>query len=1071
MLWATVDAVAGPVTAEAARQQAIQFFAQRGRAMTSADGLHLARRHAPAAGNIQAGAAYYVFNADKGGFVIVAGDDRAPAILGYSDQGRFDDATLPENMQAWLQGYADQMEWLGNHPEAATRQGDATPVKQPIAPMLTTEWNQGAPYNAMCPVFDEQRCVTGCLATALAQVVAYHGKRTGLPKGLTADIPSYETTDNVYKFTVDGVPAASVTFDWANMIDSYSGEYTDTQSDAVAQLMLCCGVGNRENYRPTSTSGWLDRVPNELKSYFGYDEGTRWLARENNYTLHEWNELVYSELVANRPVLYGGQSSGGGHAFVIDGYDGNELFHVNWGWGGNSNGYFLLSILNPDDNSGIGASSTSDGYSFEQEIIVGAQPAGQEGALGVSEEIGLTWSDIALSGATGISLTFTNATGVSRSFDYGLAWVGADGSLTLIGDASTTEELADKSTFTPTLNVPTTHAAGMYKVVPVSRVLGTDAWIATKNPSIFYVEVVYPYAESAPTLTLHPVNSFACESVTFPGSKFKGELQPVEVTLTNTGDEFCGVLYLFASTTETKGKYRARTGITLQQGKTDTFTLEFTPDAVGTWNVWIATDAAASNLLGDPTTMTVTTADRPHVSNMMFASLELPDANPASWSTDVDGYTTVDVYDKVIDVKISVQNVSGAALENVTSIFYIKRYNEATDTWEQVDRKQQVTPWASLPANGVGKFTMTTFNQDLAAGNTYSLELYYKLGGEEEFVGDTRYRIRLKKGFPVWDRQGSRSFVDASGGGPVVIADNVLCADLYPFDFSVDVTPNANPNTLYLLGSTQDVPTSLTGKNVVKGYTATNISLTDDGVNGFFTPIDFTAEAITYTRTFDKGYTSEGKNWSTIVLPFAATGCTARVGAADIPVDWYHSSSETGKNFWLMAFAGEDGATVNYTQAAAMQANKPYLIAVPGPEFGDRWDMQDLPVTFSATDAAISASANAATTGSSRKFVGTMVTTPTLTDIFALNDDGNHFTQQTTAVAPFRAYFTTPAISTPYTSLDIRFLRAVSAIDGVEDNLHGTAAGDALYDLQGRRMADGELPRGVYIRNGKKMIR
>lgn len=1063
---ACIQMSGAPVTLEEARQKAQQFLNCQSHSAPSRN-MRLAKRQSLVQNTAQQESCFYVFNVgQQDGFVIVSGDDRTPDILGYATTGEFDEDNLPTNMQAWLQGYADQMEWLQTHPDAVVRR--STPVKEAIAPMLTTQWNQSEPYNNLCPVYNETTCVTGCLATAMAQVIAYHGKRTGKPNAILTDVPGYTTT-NSYKINVSGISIAEGTLAWNNMRNTYDNNATDEQKNAVAMLMAICGKSTQENYGPSSTSGWLSRVPDAMKTYFGYDKGTQWIGRESNYTLRQWNDLIYSELQANRPVLYGAQSSGSGHAFVVDGYDGDALFHINWGWGGSSNGYFLLSILNPQDNSGIGASSTTDGYSFGQEIVIGAQPAELEGGLIVSEDMQMQmqWSNLSVSG-TNISLTFTNNTGSTKTFDYGLAWVGNDGTLTLIGEPQTKTDFLNDNSFTTTLSVPETHPAGTYKVVPVSKLSNESTWFTTRNTDIFYIKVVYPDESSAPTITIHPAYQFADVEISFPGSKFAGEAQPVEVTLTNTGEEYYGLLYLFASTTGVKGSKLSRTGITLQHGQTVTGTLSFNPTTTGSYNVWVATDEAGSNVVIGPATVTITTSTRQHVDKIIYSSLELPDANPASWTTDGDGYTTVDVYSNTLQLKPGVQNISGTTLENVTVYFYLHHYDEGTSSWVQDGRIYLVTPWATLKNGQTKNFNFMSLGNDLVAGKTYRLSLYYKLGDGEELEADTRYRIHIAEGFPVWDLLGNKRYQAAEGGSPVTIDDDVLCADLWAFNYSGGVTPNSNPNTLYLLKADVDVPAGLSGHNVVKGTNATNITLTDDGTHGFFTPISFKADAISYTRTFDNGYTRDGKYWSTIILPFTAAASSVLYNASEIPIDWYHNSDETGKNFWVMAFTSEDGATVNYTQAKTLQANTPYLIAIPGPEFGNRWDMEGLPITFSATNVNISALNSGAVTGDSRKFAGTLLTTPSLTDIYVLNDNGNCFTQQTTAVAPFRAYFTTPTIATPYTSLEIGLQPTVSGIADLQLGHNTTMS--AVYDLQGRKVM-GSMNRGIYIINGKKHIK
>lgn len=339
----------------------------------------------------------YMFNvAEEGGFVIVANDDEATPILGFSDSGHIDEDNMPENMLAWLQGYADQIAWLQKQ---TTRIGQTTQSRAPrrtakanIAPLVSTQWNQGAPYNNLCPEYQEgRRAVTGCVATAMAQVMNYHR----WPTAQTEDIPGYTTGSYKIDLTA-GLPA--VTFDWANMANSYKGETTDAQKTAVATLMRYCGQSVRMNYGPSSGASSAEAAI-ALKNYFGYKETTQFVSR-SFYTYANWVDLIYHELSENRPVLYGGQSSGGGHEFVCDGYkyeNSTDYFHINWGWGGSSDNYFVLSALNPHDQ-GIGGSESDDGYNFGQDAIVGIQkPSGTGTVLDVASTVNLTINSITLS--------------------------------------------------------------------------------------------------------------------------------------------------------------------------------------------------------------------------------------------------------------------------------------------------------------------------------------------------------------------------------------------------------------------------------------------------------------------------------------------------------------------------------------------------------------------------------------------------------------------------------------------------------------------------------------------------
>ena len=275
---------------------------------------------------------YYVLNATDGSaFVIVAGDDCVGEVLGYGE-GSIDMDNLPCGMRWLLNDYRKQMEYLYATPTAqAQRQSNSETT---VMPLLSCLWSQSEPYYNQCPLYQGERSVTGCIATAMAQVMYYWKYPNQLPA-----LSGYVTRS--LKIDVSSLP--STTLDWDNMIDSYIGEYTSQQANAVAKLMRYCGQSSRMDYSPNGSGAYVYQQLQGM-STFGYGSYASRLERRN-YTSEEWEALVLEDLIAGRPVLYSGTDPmAGGHAFVVDGYyDG--LFHLNWGWAGTGNGYFRLNGL------------------------------------------------------------------------------------------------------------------------------------------------------------------------------------------------------------------------------------------------------------------------------------------------------------------------------------------------------------------------------------------------------------------------------------------------------------------------------------------------------------------------------------------------------------------------------------------------------------------------------------------------------------------------------------------------------------------------------------------------------
>ncbi len=295
----------------------------------------------------------YTFNYEKaGGFIVVAADDVATPILAFSDEGTFD--TSNESVKYWLECY-------GNEIEQARKAGVATyakvtrPEREAIAPLVTTKWDQGAPYNNDCPKVSGKRCYTGCTATAMAQVMKYHN----WPETGTGS-KSY-----VYKSLRMSVDFSQATYDWANMRDTYDSSSTDEENAAVALLMYHCGVGSSMQYSTEASGAYVNDAATALYTYFGYDRGIQYLSR-NYYGLLDWEALIYDQLQNVGPIIYSGYSTGGGHTFVCDGYSDNGYFHINWGWSGMSDGYFLFTALDPT-SQGIGG--TDSAYDYNQVIL------------------------------------------------------------------------------------------------------------------------------------------------------------------------------------------------------------------------------------------------------------------------------------------------------------------------------------------------------------------------------------------------------------------------------------------------------------------------------------------------------------------------------------------------------------------------------------------------------------------------------------------------------------------------------------------------------------------------------
>ena len=327
----------------------------------------------------------YAFNIEDGGFIIASADSRTLPVLGYSTNGSIDWDNMPENMRAWLKGYDDAVATLGNRNDFidgnVVNRESARTKRAAVEPLIKTHWNQSTPYWDQCPVYEGKepglqgkQCLTGCAATALAQVMNYYQWPETVPDGIPGYMPNIKN-DVWY---IDSIPP--VTFDWDNMLDDYEVLNPDTekkevvgteaQQRAVATLMRYCGQAVEMNYgtREFGSGTYSQLQSVAMKKYFGYSTPI-FLDRNEQYSIDGWEDIIYGELAAGRPVLYSGQSNDGGHAFVCDGYDDNGLFHINWGWGGKNDGYFALSVLNPYESTSANLGSELGFFTWQSATI------------------------------------------------------------------------------------------------------------------------------------------------------------------------------------------------------------------------------------------------------------------------------------------------------------------------------------------------------------------------------------------------------------------------------------------------------------------------------------------------------------------------------------------------------------------------------------------------------------------------------------------------------------------------------------------------------------------------------
>ncbi len=1035
-------AQASPIDKGQAGKIAAAFLQTKGQVLNTAQTPFSAMHKAP--GKAEQ-ASYYVFNAQGNeGFVIVSGDDRTVQILGYADSGSFDEQNAPENMKAWLKGYADRI-------EALDRMGITQPYqpsmrkapKAKVEPLLGyTKWNQDAPYNLQCPEYDPvnnpgQLSATGCVATATAQVM-YYWKH---PAQTTAEIPAYTTRSNGIK--MEAVPA-NTSFDWSNMLPQYQDdEGTDMQKNAVARLMSCVGRAENMDYGPSS-GAFSPAIRKALTTYFDYKNSTVRLVNRMEYPIDKWENLIYAEMAGRRPVIYTGSSTGGGHAFVVDGYDGNGSFHVNWGWGGYCDGYFVLDVLQPS-GSGIGGSSTSDGYTIYQSATIGIVPSGNE--YSTDYVIKATNQTLQVNGTDNDQLyvEWINNNDKEYTFDFGMGIMDNEGNVTRVWTYTTVALKAGYYIYPTITNIPILTEAGTYKVIPVSRLSGTEQWYTNDYPNRFYALITVDGSGNLTAAEVIHEDAAQLEvtNVILPGNKIVNRVQPVVATIRNSGGEYYGPIYFFANSYDYCSKNPDDADCivspTVKAGEEKDVEFSFKPLYKGKWYYWIVDGAG---------------------NEMAKGNVDITDFNN---SEDLSQSTK---WLNTATVKSTGQKVFMNG--KVKAVFTIKNndaskgYNDFvtvavfTGTYDYITEKD--VP-ANIPASGSQDIAVEF--DGLMAGRKYMVLPYRKdKYNNSKQIGypETAYPMQEGNIYAVYDNQGEEQqyVVEATN----VIDNGVTFADMENLG-SAAVTPNTNANTLYRIAKGQSVPASLEGKNVIVGNEAGKITIQDG--SDFYTPMAFKATEIAYHRTFAKGTNGTG-GWETIVLPFDVTKVKRTDNGKELK--WFTGAGTKG-DFWLKGLKNSSGSTVTFGHAGTFNANTPYIITVPSTKWGEEWNLVGKELVFYGNHASITASPEEGmkTASTAFNFIGT-THQKSGSNYYLLNDTGNSFELKTTATnRAFRAYFKSATDMTPAKLFidDDNATTDVPDINGKENVNDGKR-----YNLNGQRVDRGY--KGVVIENGKKVI-
>jgi len=945
---------------------------------------------------------YYIFNTTGNqGYVIVSGDDRTTQVLGYTDNGSWDASNVPANMQAWLDGYAQQIDALDDMgitseqaAQSSTMLRATKATRNSISPLITSHWDQATPYWNHCPQFMAstedtvgELAYTGCVATSMAQIMNYHQ----WPAQTTQVIPSYTVTYYMgnYQygtFETDELPIYS--FDWEHMRDNYTGGEDEVYTEAVSWLMLYAGCAVNMQYGTSASSTSDPYIPKAFRNYFDYDAQ---LVYRSDYDQQTWEEMIYQELAAGRPMVYNGRAgSGGGHSFVCDGYEYGDYFHINWGWGGMGDGFFVLSVLNPSAG-GIGASTSSEGYNIDQTAIIGIKP-GYSGTSDDVEHILTVYNMYSYSksfdrGDDGsfkltkrkyIKVTAEDHIDDGTKYKRGIALYDMDGNMVeLIASTSYYYSSLSVTDSWPESSSSTTYTfgkgitSGTYKIVPVCQVEGSSEWVPMKESDRYYIAVTF--TSSTATFVDHPIDDLTATAFEFTGGEKAGMAEQCNVTVKNNGeDRFSGRLYFYLTNEQIDeyGEYLTVVETEIPAGGEKVVTFNFTPQNAGTKTAQLSLYDSSYGGSKIPGTGTVTIGGSS--TSVMNLSVDIS-------AVGADEENMV-VYDSYIKFKVDITNNStGEYNKYVLAPLFIVGDDGA----------QMVTYQNQSLSLAAGETRTLYFEFDnLAYGSRYALNIYGKNENDslKNLVGKGESKIyTIQRGLVTWTGDGTRTGIQASGN--ITIPANAVAARLEDLTVT-SVTPNSNPNCLYYIGDDETVPSGLENSNVIQGTTAVGDIHLKHGYD-FFAPFRFTAASISYERTFTMGrHAGQEGGWSTMVLPFAATAVTADGQA----IQWMHSKDDN-KALWVCNYANEEEDTDEGKLYAgymgdALEANVPYLVAPYDGANGT--DMRGKTFVFSATDATIKPNPVEITSGTWHMLIGTYAQ-QTVQDAYFLNQAGSHF--------------------------------------------------------------------------------
>lgn len=1048
-LLASVTVWAGPVSKEAAMEKARAFIggtlsgnAKKAPGINRQASLQTVIEHKD----------YYVFNVGSNqGFVIASGSDKTQPIFGYSDTGSIDPKHMPEPLKQWFNELpiaVKSME-MGIPQQRSLapgrRKAPKVKTKNAIPVLVSSRWNQGDPYNLLTPEYKDDdgnmqpHSATGCVATAMAQVM-YYWK---WPQEACKTIPSYSSDWNMQRTLPELEPKV---FDWDNMLDVYTSSATSKQKNAVAELMLYVGHSIKMGYGPAS-GAWSGNCAIALRDYYDYDRNL-YHADHGSYTYQEWEDLIYNELAAGRPVLISGDNSDltGGHEWVCDGYDGNGCFHQNWGWGGMSDGYFVLTVMQPD-NQGIGGSTSSDGYSMSHTIVVGLQPSYMAGET-EDKDIRVAIANVkpgkndytraSIDSDFNLSVSYELSSSLSNSYTFDTTFGIYDASGQLVKETT-----AQKVTMNPNSKVSQNKYArfsgledGQYSLKALCRINGTNEWFDMIDNDDYALKATI--SEGGTKLHIEAETPVAGDyklvfnEFELIGASAVGSEQKVRVNVTNTGTgEYYRNTFLVVD-----GQWVSGNCIAIPAGRTMDVYFKYKPETLGRHTFVISTQKGNTGRLYQ-TSRTLEEAPKTTIS--VRAQL-------------LNKHESGKLYCDEMRMAVSVYN---RGTERYNSWIKLSGWRWTTSGWGYGLSSKYFD--VDIPAGKDTIFYCTMSNLEYTSH--YGLDFE---GNEAMLTRAAKYNLDgptiTAGGILYWTADGIMEGIAPQNNKLRVNSD--IAAVAIPGTTTIPtilLEDDINPNLIVYYQQGANVPSRV--MNVMKSHVKNIVigdeieEITFDARYPAYVPKPFTAKKASTAVTPETP-------WGTLVLPYAPKTITAD----GTEIKQFSDKRATDGQIVIKEYAAQKGNRVYFDYADELKAYRPYLVAYSGTLNGTAFDLTGKEVVFGGEDIEVGVTANASTYASDHKFVGTLGG-GNVEKAYTVTTDGQRFSQQPTpTVAPFSAYFMANNVDAEAEST--LYVVADNGTVGIR-NINEAKEAKAIFNLQGQRVST--MHKGLYIIDGQKV--